>query len=549
MLTGPPATTPAGLPFPSPSSPSRSRPLRHGTAGEAGLLADHVARIAEAAAAFPHIPGFALVAVRDGVIVAHEARGYAVRYASWDAEAAAPVDLPPADRVPMATGTLFDLASVTKLFTATVAAQLHEQGVLPLDDPVARHLPAFAATDPAKAAVTVRQLLTHRSGLPAWLNLYDLPDDARLPSVYASALSREPGSGHEYSDLNLITLGALMERVTNQPLDALVAERVTGPLGMRDTLFNPPRELWPRVAATEYQPWTGRGMIRGTVHDENAWALGGVAGHAGIFSTAFDMAVFGQMLCDGGRYAGTRILAEDTVRAILGASPGGLGWQLDQRSFMDALCSPVTAGHTGYTGTSLTVDPVARMVLVLLTNRVHPTRERNTDSAYRRRPARAFARALPVRPPSGGTAWFAATAGHLTVPVAHGARVAFALWYDTDPEAGSGTLALSTDGAAAWRPLPFALRTPDASHRWESPGTFRGHAARRWLDATAALPAGATHLRWTYRTDGDADRRGRGIYVHRVRVHAPDGHTLVFDSERPADAARVTAEGFRPSAD
>jgi CubicO group peptidase (beta-lactamase class C family) len=540
----PPTTTPADIRF-----PSRSRPLRHGTAREAGLLAEHVARIADeaAAAAFPGIPGFVLLAARDGVIVAHEARGHAVRHASL--------------AVPMTPGTLFDVASLTKLFTATVAAQLHEQGVLPLDDPVARHLPAFAATDPAKAAITVRQLLAHRSGMAAWLNLHDnddLPDNAaRLAAVHASPLTREPGSGYEYSDLNLITLGALLEHVSSQPLATLVAERVTGPLGMRDTMFNPPEERWPRVAATEYQPWTGRGMIRGTVHDENAWALGGVAGHAGIFSTAFDMAVLGQLLCDGGQYAGRRLLAEDTVRAILtdhnadiGASPRGLGWQLDQRYFMDALCSPVTAGHTGFTGTSITVDPVARMVLVLLTNRVHPTRERNADSAYRRRPARAFARALPVRPPSGGTAWFADTGpGHLTVPAASGTHAAFRLWYDTDPDAGSGgTLAASTDGAATWRPLPFTLRTDDGGHRWDSPGTFRGYAARRWLHASAALPAGTTHLRWSYAADADGRGQGRGVYVAAIQVLNAD-NALVFDDERPADAARVTAEGWRLSAD
>jgi CubicO group peptidase (beta-lactamase class C family) len=134
-------------------------------------------------------------------------------------------------------------------------------------------------------------------------------------------------------------------------------------------------------------------MIRGTVHDENAWAFGGVAGHAGIFSTTTDMAIFAQALVDGGQYATTRILSEATVRAIL--SPDGLGWQVNQPSYMDALGTPVTIGHTGYTGTSITVNPVSRMTLILLTNRVHPTRDRLTDSAYRRRPARAFARALP----------------------------------------------------------------------------------------------------------------------------------------------------------
>ncbi|MEO3752582.1 serine hydrolase [Streptomyces sp. B6B3] len=548
---GPPTTTPEDIRF-----PAHSRPLRPGTAQEAGLLPEHVARIADEAAALPDIPGFALIAVRDGVIVAHEARGHALRYASWDEETATAVELPEDEWVPMSTDTLFDMASVTKLFTSTVAVQLSEQRVIDLDAPAADYLPEFAATDPAKAAVTVRQFLVHRSGLVSWLNLYaDLPDnEARLAAIYDSPLQREPGSGYEYSDLNLITLGVLLERVTGDPLDALVADRVTGPLGLTDTRFNPPSSLVSRIAATEYQPWTGRGMIRGSVHDENAWAFGGVAGHAGIFSTASDMAVFAQMLANGGHYAGTRVLAEDTVRAVLtnhnadiGASPRGLGWQVDQRFFMDALCSPVTAGHTGYTGTSVTVDPVSRMVFVLLTNRVHPTRERGTESVYRRRPARAFARSLPVSSAPRRSAWFAgmtdATAARLTVPAATGTTVGFDLWYDTEPENDTVTVEAATDDAGTFRPVPLALRTRTGGHRWESDGTVHGYAARRWLRATADLPPGTTRLRWTYRTD--ADYLGRGVYVDRVRVLRDDA--LVFDSERPSDAALIVAEGWHDS--
>ena len=561
-LTGPPTTTPEDIRF-----PAHSHPLRPGTAHEAGLLPEHVARIADEAAAFPYIPGFAPIAVRDGVIVAHEARGHALRYASWDEETATATELPRNEWVSTSADTLFDMASVTKLFTSTVALQLSEERAIDLDAPAADYLPEFAATDPAKAAITVRQFLVHRSGLVSWLNLYEgLPDnEARLATIYDSPLQREPGSGYEYSDLNLIALGVLLERVTGHPLDALVADRVTGPLGLEDTRFNPPSSLVPRIAATEYQPWTGRGMIRGSGHDENAWAFGGVAGHAGIFSTASDMAVFAQMLANGGHYAGRRILAEDTVRAVLtnhnadiGASPRGLGWQVDQRFYMDALCSPVTAGHTGYTGTSVTVDPVSRMVFVLLTNRVHPTRERGTESIYRRRPARAFARSLPVYPAPGRdsaeghrapsrTAWFAgmpdATTAQLTVPAATGTTVTFDLWYDTEPENDTATVEASTDDAGTFRPIPLTLRTRTGGHRWESDGTVHGYAARRWLRAAADLPPGTTHLRWTYRTD--ADYLGRGVYVDRIRVLREDA--LVFDSERPSDAARIVAEGWRPS--
>jgi hypothetical protein len=215
---------------------------------------------------------------------------------------------------------------------------------------------------------------------------------------------------------------------------------------------------------------------------------------------------------------------------------------------MDALCTPVTAGHTGYTGTSITVDPVSRMTFVLLTNRVHPTRERGTDSVYRRRPARAFARSLPVRPATGPTAWFAGltdtTTARLTAPAATGTRATFRLWYDTEPDYDAGTFEASTDNAETWQPVPFTLHTRTGSHRWQSPGTFHGYATRQWLHATAtSLPADTTHLRWTYRTD--ADYQGRGVYVDRIRVHHDT--TLVFDSERPGDAARITADGWRLS--
>jgi hypothetical protein len=322
-------------------------------------------------------------------------------------------------------------------------------------------------------------------------------------------------------------------------------------------MFNPPALLLPRIAATEYQPWTGRGMIRGSVHDENAWAFGGVAGHAGIFSTARDLAILGQMIADGGVYGRTRILSEDTVREVLtdqnadiGASPRGLGWQVDQRFYMDALNSRVTAGHTGYTGTSITVDPVNRMVFVLLTNRVHPTRTRGTDSVYRRMPAGRFARALPVRPATGRDAWFAGmvNASTATLTAELGAagsagRADFQLWYDTEATFDKGSVEASTDGGTTFAPVPLTL----SAHRhgsWTTNGTFDGYAGRQWLKASAQLPAGTTHLRWVYTLDGGS--RGRGVYVDGIRVYSAD--RLVFDGERPADAARLVVDGWTRSA-
>ena len=177
---------------------------------------------------------------------------------------------------------------------------------------------------------------------------------------------------------------------------------------MTDTMFNPPARLVDRIAATEAQPWAGRPMIRGEVHDENAWSLGGVAGHAGLFSTAHDLAVLARTLLNGGRYGHARILEADTVRAMLvnenAEFPGdshGLGFELDQRWYMDGLSTPVTFGHTGFTGTSVVIDPLSDSFVILLTNRVHPTRDWGSNNPARRAVARDLARAIAVRPLEG----------------------------------------------------------------------------------------------------------------------------------------------------
>lgn len=392
-----------------PEAPHR---LRRGDASEAGLLGERIDRIVPEVAAFlegpaPALPGFVVLAARDGLVVEHAAAGHRVRYERWNEEAGAAVALPPEQWEAASPDTVFDLASISKLFTATVAGRLIDEGRIDLADPVLAHLPEFDGLDAAKTPVTVGQLLSHTSGMVAFANLYDLPDDeARMAKIRALPLRREPGSGYEYSDLNLIVLAAILERVTGGRLDELVAEFVTGPLGMTDTGYNPSPEVRCRTAATEWQPWTGRGMIRGTVHDENAWAFGGVAGHAGVFATAWDLAVFGQTILNGGRYGDVSILSEETTRLVfrnrnprLGASAArGLGWQLDQRWYMDSMSSPVTAGHTGYTGTSIVLDPVTGTMLILLGNRVHPSRGRGADSAYRRAASRLLGRSVPSGP-------------------------------------------------------------------------------------------------------------------------------------------------------
>jgi CubicO group peptidase (beta-lactamase class C family) len=555
---GPPTVTGADLKFTHPS-----RTLRYGSAKKAGLIPEQVERIVPSAAAYmepggpsgpnPSHPGFALLAARNGVVVEHDAEGYALRYERWDDSTGTAVELPRDEWVPMREDTIFDMASVTKLFTSVVVTQMDERGELDLDAPVARYLPEFAQADPEKAEIIVEQLLTHTSGMVAWLNLYNLPDDdARMQAIYDSELRRPPGSGYEYSDLNLIVLAELVERVTGASFDEVVAERITEPLNMTDTGFNPPASKQHRVAATEYQPWTGRDMIRGEVHDENAWSFGGVAGHAGIFSTVKDMAILGQMVLNGGRYGKTRIISEDSVRAMLtnhntglgGAAARGLGWQLEQWFYMDAMTSPVTTGHTGYTGTSLVVDPLSDSLLVLHTNRVHPTRNWGTVSSYRRAPARELARAVPVGPAVGRDAWFSgqqdATTVTLTAPLASPSddgELRFRLWYDTE-STDIGRLLASTDNGSSWELVPMDLHT--AKHRWSTDGSFSGFAGRRWLSARAELPPGTTRLRWSYASD--SIYQGRGVYVDGV--HIEDDSGVLFNGERPSDAARFQASGW-----
>ncbi|MFI6032821.1 serine hydrolase domain-containing protein [Streptomyces sp. NPDC051315] len=343
----------------------------------------------------PWAAGAVVVAGRGPVIAVQEAAGWAVRYARHDPETGAGVELPPSARVPATVDTPFDLASLTKLFTAVAAVQQIERGTLGIDARVGAYLPDFRAA--AAHDITVRQLLTHTSGLRPELPLYDCEDDAeRLALLRAEAPSGEPGR-YLYSDLNMLLLQQLLERLTGRSLDVLVHDGITRPLGMTSTGFGP----CPGAAATEDQrrPWAkaDRGMLRGVVHDENAWALGGVAGHAGLFSTGRDLAVFCRTLLAGGSHGPARILGPDFVELLL--TPPGLGFAVDQPWFMGELAGRGAAGHTGFTGTSLVLDPATDTFLVLLANTVHP-RRREPDSRPRARAGTRLARAV-IPTPSG----------------------------------------------------------------------------------------------------------------------------------------------------
>ncbi|MQY32903.1 hypothetical protein SRB17_08630 [Streptomyces sp. RB17] len=337
----------------------------------------------------PWAAGAVVLAARGPVIAVAEATGWAVRYSAYDPETDTGVELPPAARVPATVDTPFDLASLTKLFTSVAAVQQIERGTLGMDARVGDYLPDFHAA--AAHGITVRQLLTHTSGLRPELPLYDCPDDAsRLALLRAEPPTGEPGR-HLYSDLNMLLLQSVLERITGRALDVLVQDGITRPLGMTATCFGP----CPGAAATEDQrrPWAkaDRGMLRGVVHDENAFALGGVAGHAGLFSTARDLAVFCRTLLAGGSYGPARILGPDFVELLL--TPPGLGFAVDQPGFMGELAGNGAAGHTGFTGTSLVVDPRTDTFLVLLANTVHP-RRRPSNSAPRARLATHLARAV-----------------------------------------------------------------------------------------------------------------------------------------------------------
>jgi CubicO group peptidase (beta-lactamase class C family) len=273
--------------------------------------------------------------------------------------------------------TIYDVASLTKVVGTTAAIMvLYDEGKLDLDAPVRDYLPAFAGG--AKDRVTVRHLLTHRSGLPAGRELWrsaSSPAEARR-QVIETPIYCAPGACFEYSDLGADLLGFVAEAVSGQRLDVLLDERVFRPLGMTDTYFRPSAALRGRIAPTEIAPPRGY-PLRGEVHDENAFALGGVAGHAGLFSTAADLSIYAQMLLNGGEYNGVRVLADSTVRRFTARAAGtrALGWDTcNQKGSCGSLMGAGAFGHTGYTGTSLWLDPERDMFVLLLTNRVHAAR-------------------------------------------------------------------------------------------------------------------------------------------------------------------------------
>lgn len=341
-----------GLPLKTPKSV--------GMSSERLAKIDHVVQRGIAAGGYP---GAAVVVGRRGAAVWEKGIGRL----SWEKTSA----WVSTDR------TIYDLASLTKVVGTTSALMvLYDEGKIRLDEPVKTYIPEFSGGE--KDRVTLRMLLEHRSGLPAGRDLWRIahtPEEARA-AVISTPLVCEPGRCYEYSDLGADMLGFVVEAVSGERLDQFVTERVFTPLGMSDTFFRPADSLKSRIAPTETN--TRRGYsLQGEVHDENAFALGGIAGHAGLFSTAADLAVFAQMMLNGGEFNGTRIIADSTVALFTTRAAGtrALGWDTCGGSGSCGKYLGADAyGHTGFTGTSLWLDPDRDMFVILLTNRVHDAR-------------------------------------------------------------------------------------------------------------------------------------------------------------------------------
>ncbi|MGA8440508.1 MAG: serine hydrolase domain-containing protein [Candidatus Sulfotelmatobacter sp.] len=277
--------------------------------------------------------------------------------------------------------TLFDLASVTKVVgTTPMAMLLYQRGLLDLDAPLAAILPEFirdAEKDPRRHGVTMRMLLSHSSGLPAYEKLFlkARTRDELLPAALTMPLSADPGSRAEYSDIGFILLGIALDRLADEPLDRFCQREIFAPLGMVNTAFNPPREIRGHIPPTADDRSFRRRIIQGEVQDENASVLGGVAGHAGIFSTAADLARFAHaMLNAEDSVIGAETIALFTRRE---SAPAGtsraLGWDTPSGASQSGKhFGPAAFGHLGYTGTSLWIDPERKLSIALLTNRTWP---------------------------------------------------------------------------------------------------------------------------------------------------------------------------------
>ena len=288
--------------------------------------------------------------------------------------------------------TIYDIASLTKVIATNTAVMIcYDKNLFSLDNPVAKYLPAFSQN--GKEKVTIKNLLLHNSGLPAFKRFYKnySSADEVINDIYKTPLIYEPGSKTVYSDLGFITLAKLVEQVTGKGFDVFCKEEIFIPLQMNSTFFNPPDSLKYKIAPTEYDNYWRNNLVWGKVHDETSSLLNGIAGHAGLFSTAEDISKLLQMLLDGGRYKNIQLIKPETVKLFTtrysDKSTRALGWDTKsgEKSSAGNLFDMMSFGHLGFTGTSVWTDPTKDLFVVLLTNRIYTTRE--NKKLYKVRPA------------------------------------------------------------------------------------------------------------------------------------------------------------------
>lgn len=320
-------------------------------------------------------PGAVLLVSKDGRIVHERAYGHYI----YD------VSSPK-----VTTDAIFDLASVSKVISTTTSTMmLIDRGKLNLDDKVIKYLPEFNNND--KKNITIRNLLLHNSGLAAFKKYYDVYSTAEevINDIMNLTPEQEPGSKYVYSDLGMITLQKVLERISGEILNKFLEKNLFSPLGMNSTMYNPPPELKDNCMPTELDDFWRMRLLQGEVHDERAYMLNGVAGHAGLFSTANDLSKFLQMILQKGNYQERQYIKPETIELFTkkqsDQSSRGLGWDTKspEGSSAGSLFSILSYGHTGYTGTSVWTDPTKNLFVILLTNRVYPTRNNNKISKVR----------------------------------------------------------------------------------------------------------------------------------------------------------------------
>lgn len=406
--------------------------LVHGSAESVGMLSKPLKVAVSNITAYTHAanysdysydeihpiePGSTNIVGRCSVIVSEFADGKRDLYADVNGTL-----LPPSQQEDTTIDTIYDMASLTKLFTTVAALQQIDTGTLDLHAAVASYIPKFAVH--GKKNITILMLLTHTSGFapdpkpPLYYPVYKTYSE-RTNAIITQKIENPPGSTFLYSDLNFMTLFLVLEKITGKTLDDLIYA-YTKPLGMKNTFFNRgnlyppqfPRATYNKMATQEFQiavlgpkePQRPQ-PVRGTVHDENAWALDGVSGHAGLFSTVGDTAIFCQMILNNGTYAGRRYLSQEAVDMIFhnynARFPGdnhGLGFELDQYYTAGPMAGPKTAGHTGYTGTTLVIDRPSQTFFLHFANRVHPSREWSSNNIVREALGYWVARSLGRNP-------------------------------------------------------------------------------------------------------------------------------------------------------